>query len=254
MSNPSADPDDLAALAALAASNFVRALAPQWQASLGDEMLGIYLLGSLAHGGFSRRYSDIDVALVTRAGVTPDILNRLSAQAAQVSSELAAKLSFFWTDRGFTIGRFPPLDRIDYLDRAVTVIEREHVSPPRPTLADVRGYLTGMPLSNWIITAEKFAAATTLDPKDRKSYLRAHLYPARFLVSFMTARMVSNDDAVAYLDQCAPAGLDVSLIARALACRRTDADPDALFAERTVLPRQVAACSAFINESAAEVP
>jgi hypothetical protein len=136
----------------------------------------------------------------------------------------------------------------------VPVIERERVAPPRPSLAEVRSYLTGMPLSNWIATAETFAAAKTLDPKARKSYLRALLYPARFLVSFMTARMVSNDDAVASLDQCAPAGLDVGLIARALACRHAAADPDALFAERAVLPRQVAACTAFVAESAAEAP
>ena len=247
----SPSPDELAAAAA---SDFVRAVAPQWQAALGDKLIGVYLLGSLAHGGFSRRYSDIDVALVTQAGITPEALNRLHAAAAQISAELAAKLSFFWTDRGFTVGRFPPLDRIDYLDRALSVIERERVSPPRPTLAEVRAYLTGIPFSNWIAAADKFAAASVLDPKDRKPYLRAHLYPARFFVSFMTARMVSNDDAVAYLSECAPAGLDVGLVARALACRRAAADPDALFAERDVLPRQVAACAEFVAESAAEAP
>ena len=35
-----------------------------WQAALGSELIGAYLMGSLAHGGFSRRYSDIDIALV----------------------------------------------------------------------------------------------------------------------------------------------------------------------------------------------
>ena len=133
-------------------------------------------------------------------------------------------------------------------------MERERVAPPRPTLVDVRGYLTGMPFSNWIAAADKFAAADVLDPRDRKAYLRAQLYPARFFVSFMTARMVSNDDAVAYLDQCAPAGLEVDLIKRALACRQAAADPDPLFAERATLPRQVAACAAFVTESAAEAP
>jgi hypothetical protein len=191
---------------------------------------------------------------VTQAGVTPAVLDRLRAEAAQLSAELAGKLSFFWTDRAFSIGRFPPLDRIDYLDRAVPVIERERLTPPRPTLAQVRGYLTGIPFSNWIAAANKFAAASAFDPKDRKPYLRAHLYPARFFVSFMTARMVSNDDAVAYLQEFAPAGLDVGLIARALACRRAAADPDTLFAERAALPRQVAACAEFIAESAAEAP
>jgi predicted nucleotidyltransferase len=36
--------------------------------ALSRELLGAYLIGSLAHAGFSRRYSHIDIALVTEAG------------------------------------------------------------------------------------------------------------------------------------------------------------------------------------------
>jgi hypothetical protein len=70
----------------------------------------------------------------------------------------------------------------------------------------------------------------------------------------MTGRIGSNDEAVAYLGTHAPAGLDVALIGRALACRQEAADPDPLFADRTLLPRQVATCAALISESAAERP
>jgi hypothetical protein len=49
-------------------------------------------------------------------------------------------------------------------------------------------------------------------------------------------------------------GLDVDLIARALDIRRAAADPDALFASRTLLPRQVAACAALMSECDAERP
>src|SRR5712692_5880607 len=98
------------ALAATAAREFVRALGAPWQARLGAELIGIYLIGSLAHGGFSARYSDVDVALVTQAGLAPDALEGLRADAAMRSAELARKLSVFWTDRGFSLGRFPPLD------------------------------------------------------------------------------------------------------------------------------------------------
>jgi hypothetical protein len=247
--SPSSTPDEFAALTA---ADFVRAMAPRWHAAVGNDLIGLYLIGSLAHGGFSRRYSDIDVALITERGVTSKALEKLHSMAAEASAEIAGKLSFFWTDRAFSIGRFPPLDRIDYLDRAVTVIEREHVSPPRPSLAEVRAYLAGAPLSNWIATAEKFAAAATLHPDEHKSYLRALLYPARFVVSFMTARMLSNDDAVEALSECAPAGLDTELIGRALACRQAAEDPDALFAERAALLRQAAACTQLVAASTAE--
>ena len=38
-----------------AAVDFARRIVPLWQAALGPELLGVYLIGSLAHGGFSRR-------------------------------------------------------------------------------------------------------------------------------------------------------------------------------------------------------
>jgi hypothetical protein len=61
-----ADPDTLASAAAV---DFAHRLAPHLNAALGTELLAACL--SLAHGGFSRRYSDIDVALVTESGLSP---------------------------------------------------------------------------------------------------------------------------------------------------------------------------------------
>ena len=54
--------------------------------------------------------------------------------------------------------------------------------------------------------------------------------------------MASNDEAVAYLRDRAPAGFDVELIGRAFQIRADAADPDPLFPARTVLPRQVDSC------------
>ena len=92
-------PDDAAAATA---RDFAAALAVRWHARLGDALLGVYLIGSLAHGGFSRRYSDIDVAVITEAGLTPADFDAMRADAVAISSELAAKLSIFWTDRTFS--------------------------------------------------------------------------------------------------------------------------------------------------------
>jgi hypothetical protein len=63
MSTEHDDPkNETARTAALA---FAHALASLYRAQLGERLLGAYLIGSLAHGGFSHRYSDIDMALVT---------------------------------------------------------------------------------------------------------------------------------------------------------------------------------------------
>jgi predicted nucleotidyltransferase len=247
----SASPDDLAAVAACA---FAHALSAQWQARLGNELLGIYLLGSLAHGGFSRRYSDIDLAVVTETGLAAATLDDLRSAAVARSADLGPKVSIFWTDRHFAVGRFPPLDRADYLDHAMTLYERERVEPTRPTLAEVRAYLSGAPFANWAHGAHAFATSDALAPQDRKSYVRALLYPARFIMSFMTGRMASNDEAVARLADWALPGLDTDLIRRALACRRAAANPDGLFPARRLLPNQVMALKQFAVESEAEQP
>jgi predicted nucleotidyltransferase len=239
-----ADPNDLARIAAI---DFASRLVRYWQDALGTELLGAYLIGSLSHGGFSRRYSDIDIALVTEAGLSPQTLDRVRSKAAALSADWGPKLSVFWTDRPFSLGRFPPLDRIDYLDHAVVLMERERVRPVRPTLEEIQRYLGGAPFANWTEPVGRFATAEILEPKDRKAYLRTLLYPGRFWYSWMTGRMGSNDDAVAFLRKTRPARLDVSLITGALHCRQADADPDSLFPARTSLPSQVDACAALLT-------
>ena len=113
-----ADPDEVTRTTAV---DFARRLVPYWQAALGTELLGAYLIGSLVHGGFSRRYSDIDMALITNVGLSSQALDRVRSEAAALSADWGPKLSVFWTDRHFCLGRFPPLDRIDYLDHVVVL-------------------------------------------------------------------------------------------------------------------------------------
>jgi hypothetical protein len=230
-----------------AAIDFARCTVPFWQAALGSELLGAYLMGSLAHGGFSRRYSDVDIAVVTEAGLSPQTLDRVRSEAAALSADWGPKLSVFWTDRHFNLGRFPPLDRIDYLDHAVALMEREWIGPGRPALEEIQRYLRGAPFANWTDQARRFATAEILEQKDHKAYLKTLLYPARFCYSWMTGRMGSNDDAVSFLRKTRPARLDVNLIASALQCRQADADPDSLFPARTSLPSQVDACAGLLR-------
>jgi predicted nucleotidyltransferase len=237
------EPNDAAAAAA---RDVCRAVGSHWEARLGNGLLGAYLLGSLAHGGFSRRYSDIDMALVVETPLSPAVLDALRADAASVSGDLAAKLSIFWADRDFVTGRFPVLDRVDYLDHSAALMERERVVPSRPTLAEIRGYLSGAPFANWSVDAKRFATAEALEPKDHKIFLRTLLYPARLIYSWTTGRIGSNDDAVGFLTDHAPPDLDVELVVQALECRRADADPNHLFPARSGLPGQVAACEPLI--------
>jgi predicted nucleotidyltransferase len=227
------------------ATDFAQSVVIFLQAALGPELLGAYLIGSLAHGGFSRRYSDVDIAVMTEAGLTPQMLDRVRNEAVALSTDWGPKLSVFWTNRHFDLGRFPPLDRIDYLDHAIVLIERERLRPNRPSLDEIRRYLGGTPFAQWTDLVRRFVTAETLQPNDRKAYLRTLLYPGRFCYSWMTGRVGSNDEAVAFLSKTRPPQLDVSLIARALQYRQADADPDPLFDECRILQTQVEACRAL---------
>jgi predicted nucleotidyltransferase len=233
-----------------AAMDFAGRVARVWQALLGPEFLGAYLIGSLAHGGFSRCYSDVDIALVTERGLPQSTLDEIRNRATALSAGWGPKLSIFWADRHFSVGRFPPLDRIDYLDHGVVLLQRERVWPVRPHLQEIRGYLADAPFAKWTDEARRFATAEILETKDRKAYLRTLLYPARFCYSWKTGRMGSNDDAVAFLHEMRPARLDIRLIDRALECRRADADPDPLFPARASLPSQVDACATLLAQHA----
>jgi predicted nucleotidyltransferase len=241
MGSPSND----AALAA--AREFTERIAERWWSDFEGRLLGVYRIGSLAHGGFTARYSDIDVAVIAAAPLDATELERMRAAAAEVSSELAVKLSIFWADRSFRAGRLPPLDRADYLDHGRAIIERESVRPERPTLAEIRDYLRGGPLELWAEQSRALRELSALGPNDHKPYLRCLLYPARFLYSWRTGAMAANDDAVEFLRRHPVPALDVALIERALQCRRENRDLDALFPERLRLDHQLRACTDFIS-------
>ena len=240
------DTDDLARESANA---FARQLTAAIHKRFDTRVFGVYLLGSLAHGGFGRRYSDLDMALIVMGGLKDHELSDIRAAAAELSPAWAARLSVFWSDPNFVVGRFPPLDRIDYLDHAVTLVERQRSTPPRPTLDEIRTYLAGAPFAGWFASARQFAEKSELGSNEHKSYLRTLLYPARFIMSWRTGRIASNDEAVAFLRTAVPTGLDIDIVERALECRRRAEDPIGLWQDRNILPQHIDVCQRLANEN-----
>ena len=86
------EPNELARTAAI---DFARRLVPRWQEALGTELLGAYVIGSAAHAGFNWRYSDLDIALITVAGLSPQAHDRLRSQAVALSADWGSKVSVF---------------------------------------------------------------------------------------------------------------------------------------------------------------
>ena len=228
------------------AITFARRVAGMWEEVLGKKLAGVYLIGSLAHGGYSADHSDIDMALITEsppASADFDMVNGKSATCCPVP----AKVSLFWANTTFSAGRFPPLDRVDYLDHRIVLLEHRQVSPERPTLDEIRTYLKADPLRNWSSEVTRLSSLPDLAARDRKSYLRALLYPARFLYSWETGKVASNDDAVAYITERKLFGTEAELLTHALACRIADVDVAQLFSERGRLWDLLRICSDHVT-------
>ena len=104
---------------ALGEAALVAAVA-QARATWGKRLLAAYALGSLAHGGFSQLVSDVDLGLVLSAPLDEGDGQRVAALGHGLSLPLADRLSVFWGSRATlegdaSIGRFPPLDRLDLI-------------------------------------------------------------------------------------------------------------------------------------------
>lgn len=90
----------------------------------GRRLVGAYVLGSLAHGGFAPEASDVDLALIVDR-LDPDLDRSMAEIRAGVrerfGTALASRLSLFWSSWAelalpYPQGRFPLVDRIDLVE------------------------------------------------------------------------------------------------------------------------------------------
>ncbi|MGZ3773280.1 MAG: nucleotidyltransferase domain-containing protein [Pseudobdellovibrionaceae bacterium] len=169
----------------------------------GNDLLGVYIIGSLAHGGFNMHFSDIDLAIVTEHPLESSYLEKIKIESSTWNKDLSSKVSLFWTDKTFISGRFPILDQIDYLDHRIALFEKKIAVPERPALHDVRKYLLDHPMDYWREKSKYYFELKIWSPKETKEFVRCLLYPARFTYTYSTGLMTSNDIAVNYIKELA---------------------------------------------------
>ena len=222
----------------LSIENFVATVARQFESRLGASLVDAYKLGSLAHGGFSKDYSDIDVGLLLNCPEAPARMVELIAEARSLDAEHGKKLSVFWGNPEFNWGRLPNLDRLDLLDHGVPLLNGHRPQFHRPTKQAIRDELLRSIEKSWKPRLPELNALTELVPANRKPYIRAILYAARLIYSWDNLAMESNDSAVEYLHEVKPESLDLKPIDMALACRSGRCSADDVFALHVDLVRQ----------------
>ena len=228
-------------------SSFVARVAEHFKSRLGSSLVEAYKLGSLAHGGFSEIYSDIDVGLLLSCREPPSEMAELIAHAKLLDAEYGKKLSVFWGNPEFTLGRLPVIDRIDLLDHGVPLLRGVKPDFRRPTKEEIHQEQLQSIERSWKSRLPELSRLTTLEAKDRKPYIRAILYAARLIYTWDNLVVDSNDRAVEYLHQVRPARLDLKPIDMALACRNDMCNAEDVFALRTDLNGQYESSVSYIS-------
>lgn len=230
-----------------ALSGYLNRVAKHFQSRLGGSLVEAYKLGSLAHGGFSNIYSDIDVGLLLNCGDPPDRISELIAEAKTLDAAYGKKLSVFWGNPEFDWGRLPVIDRLDLLDRGVPLLRGVKPTFRRPTKAEIHQEQLQSIERSWKARLPELSRLTSLEPKDRKPYIRAILYAARLIYTWDNLTVDSNDRAVDYLHQIQSPGLDLKSIDMALDCRNEKCTAEEVFTLRKDLNRQCEAALTYIG-------
>ena len=226
---------------------FVSQVAAHFRARLGASLVEAYALGSLAHGGFSDIYSDIDVGLLLDCAAPPADMPALLVEAKSLDPELGKKLSVFWGNPEYDWGRLPVIDRLDLLDHGMALLDGIRPAFRRPSADEVHREQLQSIEKSWKPRLPELSRLTALEPKDRKPYIRAVLYAARLIYTWDKLAVASNDRAVEYLHDVRPAGLELGPIDRALGCRKGECSAEDVFALRADLQQQCESALRYIR-------
>lgn len=228
-------------------NSYVLTVADYFNSRLGAALVDVYKLGSLAHGGFSAIYSDIDVGLLLNGTAPPVGMAETIAAAKDLNPEYGKKLSVFWGNPDHTWGRLPIIDRLDLLDHAVPVLHDHKPDFRRPTEAEVQRALRESFERSYRPRLPELSSLRRLEAHHRKPYIRSVLYPARLIYTWDNLAVDSNDRAVEYLHQAWVPGLDLKPIDLALACRQEKCAAEEVFALAPDLNRQFAAAISYLS-------
>jgi hypothetical protein len=229
-------------------ASYVLRVADFFNTRLGAALVEVYKLGSLAHGGFSAVYSDIDVGLLLNGAEPPVMMTEALAAAKDLDSEYAKKLSVFWGNPDHSWGRLPVIDRLDLLDHAVPLLHDHQPIFRRPTEAEIHQALRESFERSYRPRLPELSSLNRLEAHQRKPYIRSVLYPARLIYTWDTLTVDSNDRAVDYLHQVRPPGLDLKSIDLALACRQERCAAEDVFAMAPDLNQQFEAAIVYVSQ------
>jgi hypothetical protein len=195
------------------------------QAEFGADLRAVFMLGSLAHGGFAPLVSDIDVALVLRtvdAGTAARVARVVGSVQTEEPGELASRLSVFWSDwNGVRAGagahaRLPEIDRADLIqDGTLIAGEDRRAGAAPPSHEDL--VTSGARFAVTMFTDDYLASLAAPErhlARGARGASKVVLFPIRFMYTLERGSVGHNHDAAVWYEasgafpQLARAALD----------------------------------------------
>jgi predicted nucleotidyltransferase len=229
-------------------SDFIHQATEYLREAFGANLLSVVQLGSLAHGGFSNRFSDIDIAVILQHSVPDTFIEDIKQQISILEPlELSQRVSLFWTIPDFSWGRMRPVDQVDLCDNGQVLWGNPIRDFPRPDVETVCEDMRINSLPYWSDKIYHFAEHLPASDREFKEYVRCLLYPARLIFTWQTGKLSSNDEAVQYFDQIVPSTFNREMVRDGLRCRNAEIKDKQLFCYQTSLITQRAATLDFLR-------
>ena len=207
------------------------------QSTFQGRCTAVYVMGSLARGGFSEVASDIDIGLILEGPLNPQDetdVDRILSEMLERNAAVRNKVSLFWgsidsIDGVVEAGRYPPFDRLDLIDHALLLAGRDVRSQlKRPSKRELVVSSAEFALdrldSDQVL--EKFHDCGLLASQGTVTVTKRVLFPARFIYMVKAGEIAGNEASYKYYADSF-SGPDAELVSQAYHWRM-NALPDEL--------------------------
>ena len=177
--------------------------------AFGKRCIAVYLMGSLARGGFSELTSDIDVGIILCEELENGDelkIHRIINESTREHASVHNKVSIFWGNVASINGdqdggRYPPFDRLDLIEHALLIegVEiRDQLIRPSQASLEIEGAKFAIDyLGNEERMAEFFDCQRIVE-KGSVYVTKTVLFPARFIYLHRTNNIAGNDVSYQY--------------------------------------------------------
>jgi predicted nucleotidyltransferase len=188
---------------------FVNDLLVRANQVFSDRCIAVYVMGSLARGGFSELTSDIDIGILLTNELKADDVIRIESirsETVQKYSSVKNSLSIFWGSiesiNGLVNGgRYPPFDRLDLIDHGLLLegVDCRH-KLRRPNKQELEIASANFALDYLAISERlnEFCNCELISAKGVVYVTKTILFPARFIYLEKTGQIAGNDASYQY--------------------------------------------------------